>query len=180
MVGKGINRKNPLQSTEPEIRELAMFTTEFNKESDRGAVLIAGSRFDEVLKALLRAFFRNAASSENLLEGFNAPLGTFSARASACHALGLIEDNEFEEITLIRKIRNEFGHKWKNIGFDSPKIKEFAMKLPWLGPTEYEKGSTPRSRFNSAVVILLSDLLWRERLVLREQIQGRSWRHKFR
>ncbi|MBI4662375.1 MAG: transcriptional regulator [Verrucomicrobia bacterium] len=175
-----MNRKNPFDDAEPEIRELARFSSEFNRESDRGAVLIAGSRLDEVLKAILLAFFRKTTTAEDLLEGFNAPLGTFSSRASACHALGLIEDNEFREITLIRKIRNEFGHKWKDISFDSQRIKDLTLRLPWLGPAEHKKGSTPRARFNFAVVILLTDLLWRERLVMREKIGARMWRSKMR
>jgi mannitol operon repressor len=175
-----MNRKNPFDDAEPELRELARFSSEFNKESDRGAVLIAGSRFDEVLEAILGAFFCNTSSANDLLEGFSAPLGTFSSRASACHALGLIEDNEFEEITLIRKIRNEFGHKWKGISFDSQKIKNLTLRLPWLGPVEYQKSSSPRARFNFAVVILLTDLLWRERLVMREKARARTWPSKTR
>jgi hypothetical protein len=44
-------------SMEPlfEIRELGRFSAEFNGEGDRGAVLVAASRLDEVLKGLLFA-----------------------------------------------------------------------------------------------------------------------------
>jgi hypothetical protein len=172
--------KNPLENAEPELRELIDFTSEFNKESDRGAVLVAGSRIDEVLKSILMGYLRTTKSTNELLEGINAPLGSFSARASACHALGLLEDIEFNEITLIRKIRNEFGHKWKNISFESHKIRSLAMTLPWLGPSEEEEGATPRARFNFAVVILLTDLLWRERLARKEKIQSRMWPNRMR
>ena len=142
-----MNKRTPFKEAPPEIRELAKFSAEYNKESDRGAVLIAASRFDEVLKVLLFAFLRESNSSTQLLDGFSAPLGTFSARASACHALGLIEDYEFEEITLIRRIRNEFGHKWRDIGFETDRIRDLALQLTWLGPAEHEEGSTPRERF---------------------------------
>jgi DNA-binding MltR family transcriptional regulator len=53
--------------------------------------------------------------SKDLLFGFNAPLGTFSARTKAAYVMGLIERKEYEEINIIRKIRNEFGHNWKDV-----------------------------------------------------------------
>jgi hypothetical protein len=40
----------------PEILELASFTEEFNRESDRGAALVAASLLDERLKGILQAF----------------------------------------------------------------------------------------------------------------------------
>ncbi len=96
--------------SEPEIEELGQFLHKLNKESDRGAVLISGIILDERLKNILTSFLLRHKTSEELLEGFNAPLGTFSARISACFALGRIQKNEFEELNLIRKIRNEFAH----------------------------------------------------------------------
>ncbi len=175
-----MKKNNPFDETPFETKELARFTSEFNNESDRGAVLIAGSRIDEVLKNILEAYLRDTKSAKDLLGGFNAPLGTFSSRARACHALGLIEDHEFDEITLIRKMRNEFGHKWKDIGFESDKISSLAMQLPWLGPPEKFETSSIRSRFNVAVVILLADLMWRERYVLKEKRVARKWPNKMR
>src|SRR5262245_59615110 len=98
--------------TPPEVRTLGTFLHEFAKESDRGAALVAAAMLDERLKEILSAFLVTSKASEDLLEGFTAPLGTFSARASAAFAMGLLQENEFKEITLIRKIRNEFGHEW--------------------------------------------------------------------
>lgn len=90
--------------SEPEIEELGRFLSEFNKESDRGAVLIAGTMLDDRLKEILKSFLADSKSSVDLLEGFNAPLGTFSSRIAACFSLGLIQKNEFEELNIIRKI----------------------------------------------------------------------------
>lgn len=74
-----------------EVDQLGRFTSELNGETDRGAALVAASRLDEILKNILTSFLRRTKSSDDLLEGVNAPLGTFSARASACHALGLFQ-----------------------------------------------------------------------------------------
>src|SRR5436190_12579458 len=51
------------------------------------------------------------ASAEALLDGFNAPLGTFSSRIAACHALGLISEAEFRECQIFRRARNRFAHE---------------------------------------------------------------------
>jgi DNA-binding MltR family transcriptional regulator len=137
-----------------EVGQLGRFTSELNRETDRGAALVAASRLDEILKIILASFLRKTKSSDDLLEGFNAPLGMFSARASACHALGLIQDNEFDEITKIRKVRNEFGHQWQGVNFDSERIRDLIDTLPWGGPEEYEAEAPRRSRFTTAAVML--------------------------
>lgn len=165
---------------EPELKELAEFLNEFNNESDRGAALNAAAVLDDWLQKILEAFFADNKSGRDLTSGFNAPLGTFSAKAAAAHALGLIQDNEYQEITLIRKIRNEFGHSWRGVNFESQKVVSFANQLPWCGPSELESESTPRSRFNFSVSILLTDLMWRSRLVAKERRVLKKWPNKSR
>lgn len=165
---------------EPEVAQLSAFLSSFNKESDRGAALVAASMLDERLEEILRSFLVESAATRDLLSGFNAPLGTFSSRASAALALGLIQENEFKEITLIRKIRNDFGHGWEPMSFSSDPVAKLTAQLPWLGPAEHEAGATLRARFNAAVSILLTDLLWRVRLVRKEQRSFRVWSNKAR
>lgn len=164
----------------PEVKQLGEFLATFNKESDRGAALVAASMLDERLQEILAAFFTDSTASRDLLAGFNAPLGTFSSRASAAYALGLIQENEFKEITIIRKIRNEFGHGWEPVSFESGAIASLAGKLPWLGPAEHEAGATLRSRFNFAIAILLTDLMWRSQLVAKERRAPKNWPNKSR
>jgi len=132
------------------------------------------------LKRILSNFLVDKPESQKLLAGFNAPLGTISARASAAFVLGLIQENEFKEITLIRKIRNEFGHGWKSVSFGLGKIADFCLQLPWLGPQELESEATPRARFDFVVAILLTDLLWRARLVAKERRTPKVWPNKAR
>lgn len=166
--------------SEPEVEQLGMFLLAFNKESDRGAALVAASMLDERLMQILMAFFIESSAARELVSGFSAPLGTFSSRAAAAVALGLIEDREFEEISLIRKIRNEFGHGWESVSFETECIAVHARKLPWRGPAEHEVSAGNRARFNAAVSLLLTDLLWRVRLVSSERRANRAWPHKAR
>lgn len=167
-----------MKETEPEINELGKFLSAFNKESDRGAALVAASMLDNRLAEILRNFFLESEAAEELLSGFNAPLGTFASRALATYSLGLIEKNEFKEITIIRKIRNEFGHAWQPVSFETGRVADLCRQLPWGGPREYEVDSTLRSRFNFAVCMLLTDLLWRVRLVSKEKRKERIWPNK--
>jgi mannitol operon repressor len=171
---------NMRQSSEPEMNELSEFLYEFNKESDRGATLNVAAVLDDWLQNILEAFFVDNKSAKDLIGGFNAPLGTFASKATAAHALGLIQDNEFREITLIRKIRNEFGHSWKGVNFDSEKVLKLVNQLPWCGPAELEETSNSRARFNAAIAILLTDLMWRSRLIKKEKLKAKVYPNKMR
>ena len=168
------------QPLEPEMRDLSEFLTEFNKESDRGATLNAAAVLDDWLEKIIESFLCDNKSAKDLVSGFNAPLGTFSSKASAAHAFGLIEDNEFREISLIRKIRNEFGHSWKGVSFESDKVAHLTSQLPWCGPAELENESNARQRFNFAIAILLTDLMWRSRLVAQNKLRTKTWSNKSR
>jgi hypothetical protein len=165
---------------EPEINELGQFLDEFNKETDRGAALTATAYLDERLNDILTSFFVDAKEVQELLYGFNAPLGTFSAKITSAYALGLIQPNEYEELNIIRKVRNEFGHSWQGVSFKSGKVSDLCALLPWLGPEELEAQSGARERFNFAVAILLIDLLWRARIVKKEKRKIKNWPNKTR
>jgi DNA-binding MltR family transcriptional regulator len=166
--------------SEPEIEALSNFLAEFNRESDRGAALTAAAVLDDRLADILSAFLSDTPSAKELLSGFNAPLSSLASRAAAAHALGLIQDNELKEITLIRKIRNEFGHSWQGVSFTSGRVADLCNQLPWLGPAEHEATATPRGRLNAAIAILLMDLLWRARMVGQERRTARVWPNKSR
>ena len=169
-----------MKDAEPEIEELGRFLNAFNRETDRGAALVAASMIDERLLTVLQTFLVDTQESQRLLVGFNAPLGGFSARASAALAVGLIQQNEFQEITLIRRIRNEFGHAWRPVDFESGRVADLARQLRWWGPEELEANATLRERFNFAVAMLLMDLLWRVRLVWKERREIKLWPNKAR
>ena len=60
------------------------------------------------------------------------------------------------------KIRNESGHNWYDIDFDTPKIAALCLKLAWLGAPDSEDQSTPKTRLTMNVCMLLIGLLWRK------------------
>jgi mannitol operon repressor len=90
--------------------DLAEFVGELKKESDQGLPLVAVALIDDLLEKTLKAFFCEGSSASKLLCEGNAPLGTLSSRIEACFALGLIDKFEHSEISILRKVRNEFAH----------------------------------------------------------------------
>jgi DNA-binding MltR family transcriptional regulator len=169
-----------MKKSEPEIDQLAALLNEFNRENDRGAALVAAAFIDQRLLEILNAFCADISEAKRLLEGNNAPLSTFANRTLAAYCLGLIQENEFKEINIIRKIRNEFGHHWNRLDFQNKEISKMCSELPWLGPAELEQESDSRMRFNAAVAILLTDLMWRARLVKNHKRQIIDWPNKSR
>ncbi|MDF3919293.1 hypothetical protein P3W43_10525 [Salinicola salarius] len=165
---------------EPEIDQLAKFLNILNAETERGVPLTAAAMLDDVLNEILEAFFADNAESQRLLSSFNAPLGTFSSRISACYALALIGNDELQELTTIRKIRNKFAHRWESNSFDDDSVRDLCGNLPWRGPSEYEAEASARSRFSTAVSMLLVDFMWRVRLVINEKRQVKSWPNRAR
>ena len=88
--------------------------------------------------------------------------------------------NEYDEVNIVRKIRNHFGHSWKDITFESPLVVKELNKLGWYGPTEDSFIRTNRNKFDFAIIGILGDLLWRKRLVKKNQIQPVNWPNKLR
>jgi DNA-binding MltR family transcriptional regulator len=87
----------------PEIFQNASKIQSFYPETDRGATLIAAAILEEQLTQILYSFLSDPKSAKKLLDGFNAPIGQFSSKIPLCHALGLIEENEYQQLERLKK-----------------------------------------------------------------------------
>lgn len=105
-------------------------------------------------------------AADDLLEGFNAPLGTFAARIKLCYALGLLTDAQFKDLELVRKIRNEFAHTWDECTFAAEKIKAWVDALNPLRALRHAPKSH-EDKFRSSVFAILIEVE-----VLQSQIEG--------
>lgn len=155
---------------EPHLRPFTEFLAEFNKETERGAALTAAAFLDDVLQNVIEAFLIKNESGKSLSDGFNAPLGTLSSRIAACHAMGLISDDEYQECELIRKIRNEFAHKMK-MSFDADKVKSLCANMHYIVPG----APTPRAQFTSSAVVMLMRLTNRAHYVGQKALKYDEW-----
>ncbi|MGK5615180.1 hypothetical protein ACSNKO_00180 [Proteus mirabilis] len=85
---------------DPEINELSIFLNELHEESDRGIALLSASIIEDWLSTILKSFLIDNEASKKMLDGFNAPIGTFSAKINMAFSLGLIMKNEYKEIEI--------------------------------------------------------------------------------
>ena len=181
MIREKIRKKPPfnpdpkLLEAHPHFKEFIPFLHDLQYESDRGSVLICCSFIEELLREILRSFFLAEAETENLLEGFNAPLGSLSARATAAYCCGLISEREFKEIKYLRKIRNEFAHN-KKASFDDNKISDLCKNLTFRVPDkENEPPIPPQPAFITGAVALISNLTNRAHYVREHRCALYDW-----
>jgi DNA-binding MltR family transcriptional regulator len=156
--------------------DLAKFVDELKRETDRGLTLVGAALIDEKLLETLQAFFVEGKSSNKLLTEGNAPLGTFSSRIEACYALGLIDEFEYQEIGLIRKVRNEFAHSKHGLSFQTEKIKGYCSSFK----SDLPQGAgfpinDPRFRLMNAVVCVVLRLYYRAAWVQKERREPKTW-----
>lgn len=156
--------------------DLARFVEELKNETDRGLPLVSAALIDEKLLEMLQAFLVEGKSAKNLLLEGNAALGTFSSRIEACHSLGLIDQFEYQEISLIRKVRNEFAHARHGISFQTERVKGYCTSLQSDIPEldGYSK-KDPRFIFMSATVFIVLRLLNRSAWIEGERRKAKSW-----
>jgi len=89
---------------------------------DRGLVLSLAAFLEYSLGKALSIFLLDNKASKDLIEGFNAPLGTFSSRIKACFSLGLINEKQYKDMEILRKVRNKFSHSWENMSLEDEDI----------------------------------------------------------
>ena len=100
----------------------------FHNESDRGAAVLAGGFVENYLGIYLRSFFVDPKVGEELF-GALGPLSSFSQRTALARAYGYISKKQYEDLNLIRKIRNYFAHHPLEASFASPNVAQLAARL---------------------------------------------------
>ncbi len=103
---------------------------EFAKESDRAAVILVASLFENALGTLLRHHFvPTTTGDDELIEGATAPLGTLSARINISRRVGLVSSKFTRDLHLIRRIRNEFAHNVQGCSFEAGAVRARVLEL---------------------------------------------------
>ena len=164
----------PLPDSRPHRNEFAPFLDDLSRESERGAVLISVSYLEQQLKEIVSAFLCEGKASERLLDGFNAPLGTFAARAAAAAALGLISEREYREPETIRKIRNDFAHDHRT-SFSDQSIVDRCRNLSFSTKDVGHLVALPRGQFNTAALALILNLTNRVHYVSKKRLKFEDW-----
>jgi len=161
---------------EKDLIDFNAYLDELKRESDRGLVLVGTSFIDEKLKLTLISFCIDSKSTNRLINEFNSPLGTFSSRVDACLALGLIDEFEHHEISILRKIRNELAHGLHGMTYEDVKIKGLISSLSSDLPIEND-GLKFESRFKilNSFICIISRLYYRPEYVIEEKRTTKNW-----
>lgn len=173
-------RRAALLETHPHLKDFLPYLDVLNKESGRGKVLVSCSFLEQQLEAILRAFMRENDSASSLVEGPNAPVGSFYTLSITCHALGLISDVEMRELTLLRKIRNDFAHDVLTT-FETPAVKNRCRELTLKAPDYLGEGGEPvvlnaEGQFTTAAVSLIMGFTNRAHYVSRTRRTEIAWK----
>jgi len=104
------------------------FSKQYDGESDRASAILASSFLDNCLENFLKEKLADHKIKDNLFKGYG-PLSSFSARTDIALLLGLIPEHIYQDLKIIRKIRNEFAHSTEQISFSKGKIKDFVSNL---------------------------------------------------
>jgi DNA-binding MltR family transcriptional regulator len=123
-----------------------------NSGTDLACVLVAMAWLDESLRSLLHQSFVDCEESEFLLERVVSGLW---APCVMAYSTGLIDRTTFEDLDMIRKIRNDFAHSHFEASFHDRSIQEMTRSLKtWTSPSDgdpvYEAQLTGDGQRNNA------------------------------
>ena len=156
-MNRNPSEDNSLPDSDPAFGPMNRMLRLVHQETDRSLVLSMAAFVEDALKRLLLTYLRPGKAAGELLEGFNAPLGTLSARIKICSVVGLLTATQHADLELARKIRNEFAHGWEPCMLSEPRIAALVDKMS--GDRIFSsKADSPKERFHLTVSCALMEL----------------------
>ena len=148
-------KKDPAKGIEDkELLKIIADYGDIQSYSDRDTVLVLSSIIEELLERILMKSLciPNKELREQLFQ-FNGPLGTFSNKNSMAFSIGKISRDVYEDINILRQLRNECAHNIIQDEIDSQQFTESILpKFRILNNSKQkdikavEKGATNRYR----------------------------------
>jgi hypothetical protein len=136
-------------------KDWRVFGQEFLGGSDRAAAVLGATWLDVRLEKLLESFLID--EPQVVVPLIRGALGRFGARCQMAMALGLISRESFEDLLLIKDIRNAFAHELPGLSFADSRIAGPCRQLhvPKERPAFARLPvSNPRMLFETSVVAL--------------------------
>jgi hypothetical protein len=108
----------------------SLLNKEFDGTSDRSCVIVAAAIIDHLLTESIRSILVPCSSAQDpLLDGGNAPLGTFSSRIDIAHRLSILGAQGARDIHIIRRMRNDQAHSVEGRTFEDPGMRDQVAHL---------------------------------------------------
>ncbi len=121
------------QSDEPELKDERMdWVLRLFSSDDRSLVILGAAAIEDSLEALLTSAI---GLTNTKMFDFQSPLGNLSARIDICFALKLIDKDQYDALTALRKIRNDAAHE-KNRFFIHDELKHLNRLTPYWNQNE--------------------------------------------
>jgi len=137
--------------------EFFQFYKEIQGEADRSLAIVSFSYIDDRLRGAFSSNLNPAITGGiKSLMGPLGPLGTSGTLIQMAAGLNWIQEETYQSLGLLRKIRNEFAHKPFARGFEDTKIHGLLSSMPRIedrliavSPNEFIASSAmpPRARF---------------------------------
>ena len=176
--------------THPIANELSNLVHILAGESDRGLALAGAAMLDDAIEVLLKAHFLDKPKVVKSIIGPDRPIGTFSSRIKVAYILGLLEESEFLDLELIRKIRNDCAHSRSDVDFSAAPHKDRIAELhspkettglftTYFSDSVTDEGQLPRNQLLIGICFLGVWIIHRADLVKRSTSPNYSaWKRR--
>ena len=151
-------RKNGTQTLPHLNADVVRLVDDLEKETDRGVALLGAAFLDDVLDVMIRGALVNDEEAINKLCGTGRPLESFGARTHMAYCVGLLGQDIYHDLNLIREIRNDFAHR-QPTHFGLQEIKDKCGQLECISCMMPDKATHGRERFIASVVLIANHLM---------------------
>lgn len=115
----------------------------FHEESDRGAGVLAGGFVDEYLSVYLRWKMVHKKVGDELFAPLG-PLSSFNQKIVCAHAFGFIPKQYYDDLSIIRRVRNHFAHHPFDSSFGTKEVADLVSKLSTFPDAQETWNKSPR------------------------------------
>jgi mannitol operon repressor len=91
-------------------------------------------------------------------------------------ALGVISEDEYSDLELLRKIRNDFAHSIE-ASFGDQSVTSRCQALKHAVPSDSKGVPVPRAQFLTAAACLTLNLVNRPHYVAQERLTHKKWKY---
>lgn len=146
------------ESDDPDFDSINRFNRALSAHDERGLALALAAFAEDTLGRLLLTYLIDGKQAKDLVEGFNAPLGTLASRMKAAYAVGLLTREQYEDLEIARKIRNVFAHNWEGVSLSQPDIRAMIGQLHGYNFDQTPMTTEPRDRLQQSISNVLTEL----------------------
>lgn len=150
--------RNLPESDDPDFASINRFNRALSAHDERGLALALAAFAEDTLGRLLLTYLIDGKQAKDLVEGFNAPLGTLASRMKAAYAVGLLTREQYEDLEIARKIRNVFAHDWEGVSLSQPDIRAMIGQLHGYNFDQTPMTREPRDRLQQSISNVLAEL----------------------